>query len=801
MTQGSCFHCHEPIPDGLDLTVEIFNKPRAMCCLGCHAVAESIVSAGLTDYYKHRTDVAGKVEGDLVPEALKLQFQRLDMEEIQDEFCTNEGDFKEALLSLDGVRCAACAWLIEKHLSRQVGVVRATVNSSTHRLLLRWDPAKAALSQLLSSLANLGYQALPYDKEVEDKSYQDRKQSFLIRIGVAALASMQVMMFAVALYFGVFDMEPHQQSYLRWVSLLMATPVICYAAWPFYRSAVTSLKAGHPNMDVPVSIALILAFVASSYATIYQTGEVYFESISMFTFFLLLGRYAELVARHRGNARSANAVKLLPAVVHRLTNAGVETVPVKQVLAGELLLLKPGETLAVDGIIRSGHSHVDLSVLTGEHEPIAKSVGDTVFAGVINQEQPLEIEVTEVKDTMVASIVRMQEQALASRARPVQFADKVARYFVVALLIVASATATFWYFNRPEDALWITLAVLVATCPCALSLATPTAITAGISRLGASGVIAKTADLLDQLAAIDRIAFDKTGTLTHGTLSVSNVKTYTGQFDQQQVLAIAASLESGANHPLADAILVAANADKQTITVANNIELAPGFGVSGDVDGMAVYLGSPQYIAQHTSHSVPSHRVVLASNDAVLAGLDFIDPPRDDAQQLVEQLTELGVSAAIVSGDQQSHTAQLANTLAIDDAIGNCTPEDKLAWVKQKQCRGDNVLMVGDGINDGPVLSQANASIAISTGTDIAKRSADAVLLGSKLMPIATAVRVGQQTKRIIRQNLGWALGYNLVVLPLAVSGMLPPYIAVIGMSASSLIVVVNAMRIESMKG
>ncbi|MBD1389610.1 cadmium-translocating P-type ATPase [Neiella sp. HB171785] len=800
MSQGSCFHCHEPIPDGLELTVEILNKPRSMCCLGCHAVAESIVEAGLTDYYKHRTDVAGKIEGDLVPDALKLQFERLDMAEIQDEFCTTEGNSKEALLSLDGVRCAACAWLIEKHLSRQAGVVRATVNSSTHRLLLRWDPAQAALSKLLKSLAELGYQALPYDKEVEDKSYQDKKQSFLIRIGVSALASMQVMMFAVALYFGVFDMEPHQQSYLRWVSLLMATPVICYAAWPFYLSAITSIKARHPNMDVPVSIALILAFIASSYATIYQTGEVYFESISMFTFFLLLGRYAELVARHRGNARSANAVKLLPAVVHRLTEYGVETVPVKQILAGQRLLLKPGETLAVDGVIVKGASHVDLSVLTGEHEPIAKTVGDTVFAGVINQEQPLEIEVTEVKDTMVASIVRMQEQALASRAKPVQFADKVARYFVIALLIVASATATFWYFNRPEDALWITLAVLVATCPCALSLATPTAITAGISRLGASGVIAKTADLLDQLASIDRIAFDKTGTLTHGTLSVNDVACYSDDIDTQQALALAASLEAGANHPLADAIVNAAAANQSRVLVANNIQLMSGFGVCGEVNGQRFYLGSPQYIEQQHAGAAPSHRVLLANEQQVLAGFDFIDPPRSDAAQLIKQLQQLGVSTAVVSGDQQTHTATLADKLAISDAVGNCTPEDKLAWVQQKQANGEAVLMVGDGINDGPVLSQANASIAISTGTDIAKRSADAVLLGSKLIPIATAIRVGQQTKRIIRQNLAWALGYNLVVLPLAVSGMLPPYIAVIGMSASSLIVVVNAMRIERLK-
>ncbi|MBW8191513.1 cadmium-translocating P-type ATPase [Neiella marina] len=802
MTDSRCFHCHEAIPDNTDLTVDILGQPRHMCCLGCHAVAESIVEAGLTDYYKHRSDVADKIEGELVPTALREQFEQLDLDVVQDEFCTVEVDSKEALLSLDGVRCAACAWLIEKHLSRQAGVVRATVNSSTHRLLLRWDSSTTKLSALLLSLANLGYQALPYDQDAEDSSFLKQKKNYLIRIGLSALASMQVMMFAVALYFGVLDMEPHQQAYLRWVSLLMATPVILYAALPFYFSAATSIKAGHPNMDVPVSLALILAFTASAYATWQHTGEVYFESISMFTFFLLLGRYAELVARHKANARAANAVKLLPAVVHRVSSESVETVPVKQLVVGDLLLLKPGETLAVDGDIEKGNSHVDLSVLTGEHAPIAKGPSDPVFAGTINLDQPLYVRVTEIRDTMVASIVRLQEQALASRSRPVVFADKVARYFIVALLVVAALTATFWWHYQPEHALWVTLAVLVATCPCALSLATPTAITSGITRLGASGVIAKTADVLENLATIDRVAFDKTGTLTHGQLQLTEVHLFGDKLKSIPPLAVAAALESHANHPLAEAIIRKATTEQLIWSTAQNLQAVAGFGITGFVDGKQYFLGSRSYIAKqlNLANDVPSHRVLLASEHEAIAGFDLDDTIKNDAHTLITKLHEQGIQTAVISGDQTSHTEQLASSLNIQVAAGACSPKDKQSWVAARQAEGERVLMIGDGINDSPVLAQSNASIAIATGTDIAKRSADAVLVGERLTPIVTAINIAKHTRRIIRQNLAWALGYNLVVLPLAVSGMLPPYIAVVGMSASSLIVVVNAMRIERLK-
>lgn len=792
MSSTNCYHCHEPIPAHVHLEVDVLGQPRAMCCVGCAAVAESIVAAGLTDYYKHRTDVATKVEGDLVPQALKTQFQQLDMPELQDEFCTTEGEQKEALLSVDGVKCAACAWLIETQLYKQDGVTRASVNASSHRLLLRWNPRKIQLSTLLQSLAKLGYQALPYDREQEETQFKKQKQSYLIRLGVSALASMQVMMYAVTLYFGVVDMEPLQQLYMRWVSLLMATPVIVYAAWPFYISAWNSIKALQPNMDVPVSLALILAYTASAYATIHETGEVYFESISMFVFFLLVGRYFELMARLKAHSSNANAVKLLPAVAHRLTESSVETIPVKLLKAGDAILLKPGETMPVDGRVSQGHSHVDLSVLTGEHEPQPCQVGDTLYAGAINQEQPLHIEVLEVKETLVASIVRLQEQALAERSQTLAFADKVARYFVVALLLIACATAFIWWQIQPEHALWVTLAVLVATCPCALSLATPAAMTSGLSRLSEIGLIARRGNLLNELAQVDTLVLDKTGTITQGKLKVSQVHCY-GDASTTEVTSVAQALELGSGHPLAQAIL---SLSPSTSMKAENVKHTAGLGLQGLINDELYYLGSPASLPEHLKAKAPNHRVLLSNQNAILGGFDFDDPIRPDAHALLAKLPNLKLTPALLSGDQQSHVDQMATELQLGLAIGEQTPQGKQEWVKEQQSQGKRILMVGDGINDSPVLAQANASIAIADGTDIAKRSADAVLLSPHLQSIAKAVAIAKSTQSIIRQNLAWAIGYNLLILPVAVSGLLPPYLAVIGMSASSLIVVTNALRV-----
>lgn len=793
-----CYHCHEPVPSGVELSVQIMGHVRPMCCIGCKAVAESIVNAGLTDYYKHRTDVASKVEGDLVPQALKEQFQQLDLPEVQDEFCTVEGELKEALLSVEGVKCAACAWLIETSLHKQAGVSRASVNASSHRLLLRWNSSSTKLSHLLQVLANLGYQALPYDQEQEEASFQKQKQSYLIRLGVSALASMQVMMYAVTLYFGVVDMEPHQQLYMRWVSLLMATPVILYAAFPFYTSALRSLKAHQPNMDVPVSLALILAYTASAYATFNETGEVYFESISMFVFFLLVGRYFELMARMQAQTNNANAVKRLPAIAHRKIETGLETVPVKRLAVNDEIILKPGETMPVDGVICRGNSHVDLSVLTGEHKPQSCREGEFLYAGSINQDQPLHIQVKEIKETLVASIVRLQEQALAERSGTLVFADQVARYFVIVLLLIASATALFWWHYQPESALWVTLAVLVATCPCALSLATPAAMTSGLSRLSELGLIARRADILTELSKVDTLALDKTGTLTEGQLNVTQLKRY-ADLSESEVIAISQALELESTHPLAKALFRLHS--NQTMQ-ASQVTHLPGLGIQGVVNGKCYTLGSFSTLPESLQTQTPKHRVILFDEKRVIAGFDFDDPLRVDAKTLLSRLPQFNITPVLLSGDQQKHVTDMAEQLGVAQAFGEQTPAGKQAWVKQYQQQNHRVLMVGDGINDSPVLAQANASIAIADGTDIAKRSADAVLISPRLLNIAKAIATAKHTQTIILQNLSWAIGYNILILPLAASGYLPPYIAVIGMSLSSLIVVGNALRVgKNMKG
>ncbi|MCS0029478.1 heavy metal translocating P-type ATPase metal-binding domain-containing protein [Vibrio alginolyticus] len=780
----SCYHCGEDVPANTDFKVDILGESRKMCCPGCETVAQTIVDSGLVSYYQYRTAPAEKA--DLVPEQLQALIH-YDNEDVQSEFVRNRENVSEVTLSLEGVSCAACAWLIEKQVSNTAGLVSIRVNTTTNRALLAWDKTQVRLSELLSVIHKLGYKAAPFEADKQEASYHRMMKQYLYRLGIAGLATMQVMMLAVALYLEVFgDLEPEFKNYFRWVSLIFATPVLLYSALPFYLNAWRSIKGRTLGMDVPVSIALIFAYVASLIATVTEQGEVFFESISMFTFFLLVGRFLEMRARRKAAAASGNLLKLIPAIATTLDG---EQIPVKTLKVGDRIRVLPGEHIPADGKVISGRIHIDESMLTGESVHVVKREGDAVYAGTLNGDESFELEVMSSKaDSMISNIVRLQDEAQHSKPKIAEIADVVARYFVGAILIISAGTWFYWHQTKPDDAFWIMLSVLVATCPCALSLATPTALTCATSRMGNFGILLRKGHVFETLCKINHLVVDKTGTLTKGDIEICDTKVLS-DLPKEDCLSLAATLEAHANHPIARSFASYANDDFVVYEVQNVI----GSGIEGIWNGKIVKIGSAVFVQGKESDE--SHAVYLSVDGEHVASFYYRDPIRKESKAFVQRFADAGIKTTLLTGDSLSNARPVANEIGIDHVVASAKPEDKLAYLKSLD-EDSITMMVGDGINDAPTLAGAHLSVAMGGGTDVAKASADMTLLGDNLEKLLEARLLALRTRKIIRENLAWSLGYNLLILPLAVAGLVAPYIAVVGMSASSIIVVSNSLRL-----
>ncbi len=780
----SCYHCGEDVPANTDFEVEILGEVREMCCPGCQTVAQTILDSGLVSYYQYRTSSAEKAE--LVPEQLQALIH-YDNEDVQSEFVRNRDNISEVTLSLEGVSCAACAWLIEKQVSGIKGIVSIRVNTTTNRALLAWDKTQVKLSELLSVIHKLGYKAAPFEADQQEASYHRMMKQYLYRLGIAGLATMQVMMLAVALYLEVFgDLEPEFKSYFRWVSLIFATPVLLYSALPFYLNAWRSIKGRTLGMDVPVSVALVCAYVASLVATITEQGEVFFESISMFTFFLLVGRFLEMRARRKAAAASGNLLKLIPAIATTLNG---EQIPVKTLKVGDRIRVLPGEHIPADGKVITGRVHIDESMLTGESVHVVKKEGDAVYAGTLNGDESFELEVTSSKaDSMISNIVRLQDEAQHSKPKIAEIADVVARYFVGAILIISAGTWFYWHQTKPDDAFWIMLSVLVATCPCALSLATPTALTCATSRMGNFGILLRKGHVFETLCKVNHLVVDKTGTLTKGDIEISATSVF-GQLSKAQYLAIAAALEAHANHPIARSFL-GYSSDEFSVSDVKNII---GSGIEGLWDDKVVKIGNASYVVGENRDE--SNAVYLSVDNEHVATFYYRDPIRKESPAFIQRFAQAGIKTTLLTGDSVQNALPVANEIGIDHVVASAKPEDKLAYLKNLE-DGEITMMVGDGINDAPTLAGAHLSVAMGGGTDVAKASADMTLLGDNLEKLLEARELALRTRKIIRENLAWSLGYNLLILPLAVAGLVAPYVAVVGMSASSIIVVSNSLRL-----
>lgn len=798
--EKTCYHCALPVPPGAHYLVAIEGGPREMCCRGCQAVAQTIVDSGLTDYYRHRTALPG-VGHEVVPEEVR-KLALYDHPGIQKSFVRQEGEHvREASLILEGITCAACVWLNERHLKQLPGVLQVQVNYATHRARITWDDQSIRLSKILEEIQLLGYNAHPFNAEHQENLRRQRRAKDLRRIAIAGLSVGQVMMLAVALYAGAaFGMEASTAALLRWFSLVLTLPVVFYAALPFYQSAWGALLGKRLNMDVPVSLAIVGAFAGSVWATLRGQGVVYYDAVGMFSLFLLSSRFLEHTAQEKSVEAAENLLKLAPAMATRVDGGQHQTVPVLELNEGDIILAKPGESIAADAEVVEGGSTVDEALLTGESRPVSKLAGAQVIAGSINLESPLLLRVTGVgENTVLAGIIRLLDRAVAEKPRLAQLADQVAGHFTVGLLILTAIVGAVWWWLEPARTFEIVLAVLVVTCPCALSLAAPAAFAAAGSHLLRHGILLTRGHALETMAKVNHVVFDKTGTLTYGKPVLQRTVAL-ADMDESRCLALAASLEQASEHPLAQSFLNrVARSELIAVQDAQNL---PGKGVSGTIGGARYTLGSAA-LSGLASATLPAGLpegatlVWLCDERRALAVFAISDGLRPQARELVEQLKAAGARVTMLSGDAAAAVSHAAAETGIESWRAALRPEEKLAALREFQRRGDVVAMVGDGVNDAPVLAGADVSIAMGGGTQVARASSDIVLLTESLPDIGRALQTGHASIAVMRQNFAWAIAYNLLALPFAAAGMIPPWLASIGMSASSLVVVLNAMRLR----
>ncbi|MBN8213489.1 MAG: cadmium-translocating P-type ATPase [Xanthomonadales bacterium] len=791
LKRAACFHCGEPLPSQ-PVIETIADAPQPFCCTGCAAAARWIGDASLGDYYRLRQGDAARVGTETV------DYANWDREDLLAEHSVVVEGGREITLLTDGMRCAACAWLIDRALTREPGVREVAANAVTGRIRIVWDAARTPLSSLLSRLASLGYRPSLATGETRERERRRERNRWLLRLGIAGLGAMQAMMYAEALYLDTAgEMSMPTRDFFRWITFLVSTPVVFYSGWPFLEGMWRELRGRRLGMDTLIAGSTLLAYFASLLETMRGGVHVWFDAAVMFVFLLLAARMLEQRARGIASAQVDALARARPALATRerdVGSAGVlaEQVPLSALAVGDIVRVAVGEGVPADGDVLDGETAFDESLLTGESLPVAKPVGAMAFAGSICRERPARLRVARTgADTRLSQLTRLVERAQEQRPPLARAADRIAGWFVTALIVAAIAVYAWWRVHDPARAFEVALAVLVVSCPCALSLAVPAALAAAHGALSKLGVLALRGEALDTLARADRIVFDKTGTLSDREPQLAEIETFDG-FARDDALAIAAALERDSGHPLAVAFAVAG----RTLS-ASDVHGESGRGVSGRIDGRDWRLGRAQWAAQHDDDDA------IWLGDGVRAFARFVlrETPRVDAAQALRELRAQGLRIDLCSGDAEAAVARLGDAVGIDSAAGESrrarqTPEDKLAHVRERQAAGEIVAMVGDGINDAPVLAGADVSLALADGAALAQRAADFVIGGGSLRRIPQAIALARRSRRIVRQNLGWAIGYNLLALPLAASGYVTPWMAAIGMALSSLLVTLNALRL-----
>jgi len=810
-----CDHCLLDFPEREAVRETVDGVDRVFCCTGCQGIHRLIRDEGLGAFYDGRKweerGLAARPESPQEVEAFRAAVRPV------------PGGLSEVDLYVEGIRCASCVWLNERLLSRTPGVAFARVNYATHRARIRWDPARASLEAVLGRIRSAGYLPKPYGESEGQAAQRRETRDLLVRLGTAGFLSSQLMVVTIALYAGYFQgIDAETRRLLEWVGLGLTLPVYFYSGAPFLRNTVSSLRHGRFNMDALIALGAG-ASLAYSVWQMARGGEVYFDTAAMIVTLVLVGRYVEAAAKGRASEAVARLAALQPREARRIEEGPgggvkVRSVPVAELRRGDRVEVVPGERVASDGLVREGQSEVDESLVTGESRPVAKQPGSPVIGGTVNLHGSFILEVTRTgAATVLAGIIRAVEEAQASRPRIQEVADRVVGFFVPAILLLAIAS-TAWHLARGTtvaQSLMIGVSVLVIACPCALGLATPLAVLLATGVATSRGLLLKGGDVFERAALANEALLDKTGTVTRGRPELRVVVVVAGGLAAEEALRLAAAVERRSEHSLGRAVVEAARELPDGPEPGPEPEVAgfaavPGRGVEARVDGAPVRIGTRAFLAEAGAVVSPADDArarafeergdtvaFLARDGRLLAMLVVSDALRPEAREAVDELCRLGLRVSLLSGDNRRTTEAVAARLGINDAEAEVSPVDKRERVAALQSLGRRVLLAGDGVNDAPALTQADVGVAMSRGTDVTMESAEAVLVRDDLRLVPELVRLSRRTYRIIRENLFWALVYNVVAVPLAMAGVLHPIVAAGAMAASSTFVVANSLRIR----
>lgn len=778
-----CTHCGQPVPPGAPIAI-VDGHSTTVCCEGCAAAARWIRQSGLDDYYRLRNACAPRPEEDTPdfsawshPEFISTHVVRV------------EGGLELTVLT-DGMRCAACAWLIDQALRRLPGVLDAGANAITGRVRFVWNPTQIELPHILGRLHALGFSPYLTHSAAEEATRRSMRRRDLVRLGVAGLGAMQAMMLSEAVYLdSAGQMSLATRDFFRWVTFLVSTPVVFFSGWPFLLGLAREWRARRWGMDTLVGSSVLLAYGASFVETLRGGPQVWFDAAVMFVFFLLSARQIERWARERARSHVDLLARARPVLVVRETPDGREHVPASAIEVGDVLHIAPGETVPADGrLLATGD--VDESLLTGEPLPVTKSAGDSVLAGSTCSHAALRLSVTAVgQHTYLSFLQRLIERAQRERPPSALLADRVASVFVPVMVAIAIAVFLAWWWIDPERAFPIALAVLVVSCPCALSLAIPAALATAYGELARRGVLPVRGHALEALADADTVMLDKTGTLTTGDARIASAVAF-GDATVEQALDWSVALQGESSHPLARAFRRARDASS---TVATGVKAVAGMGIEGTLEGRHLRLGRADFAASRADDGA----IWLGDGTQPLARFDVQESLRADAMEAIGALRSLALEVEVSSGDAEEHVARIADAMGIATAQSRQAPDDKLARMRAHQAQGQRVAMVGDGLNDAPVLAGADVSFAFASGAAAAHRQADFVITRDALMLVPETVRIARRTRTIVRQSLVWAVAYNLLALPFAALGWVEPWVAALGMAGSSLAVTLNALRVR----
>lgn len=844
MPPENCDHCQLPLPADDIITSTIKGKQLHFCCHGCKMVCETIYASGMQGFYQRLSYTQGG-EGETLqpPPEINSELDVYDLDEIQGDFVNNLGNIREIHLLVEGIHCAACLWLIEHRLANVSGIITCNVNLSVKKLHLKWNNQQIKLSQVLQLLGQIGYAAVPYDPEAAEGQIKKQNRELLLRLGFAGFAAMNLMWISIALYTGA-DRGEFKELF-QWLGLGLATPTLLYSGYPFYRGAITGLINRHLTMDLPIAIGASITYLYSCYVVISgsEVAHVYFDTVVNFLFVILTGRYLEAMSKRLAIQSSQRLLDLQPKVATLIQQNKNKIVPVKVLQKEDLVLVKPGEKIPVDGIIVKGESVIDESMLTGEFIPSAKFVGDKVSAGTTNKEGVLTLKVSEIlKNTALGKIIHLVDEAQSTKA-PIQCtADRIIPWFVSITLILATLTFFFWVGKDFEIALMAATSVLIITCPCAFGLATPMAIAVATGVGARMGVLVKHGAVLEILSSIRHFVFDKTGTLTQGKMLVStlfyipfhgdnisvdkNIHKFipdenfltTLNSQQKQILSLACYLETHSEHMIAKAIVNFGMPYKLTQQLSktyqlDDIKIVSGAGIKAHYMGKEIAVGSLSWITQIAAIAPELNKQLdskmfdyyLSGSSVVYAWLEneglfaFVieDKLRENAAKIVKQMKNQGFHLTLLSGDKKEVANYMADKLAIEEVIAEVLPDEKDQFIQQKQSQGNLIAMVGDGINDAPALVRSDVGIAMGSGTDVSIDSADVILVNGELEKIPFAAQLSRATLKTIKQNISISIVYNIIMVPLAMAAMITPLIAAISMPISSLLVIGNAARLR----